>query len=221
MAILDRLILTEDGSHSLYSTQFNQQYHSLQGALNESLHIYINLGLMPVLQNSVQPVNVFEMGLGTGLNALLAWQAADQLKKQVNYLSLEAFPVSLEEAGLLNYEALTQQQGFLKLHHTSWGSGHPLSDHFLFRKEQVKLEDFWSSIIFDVIFFDAFDPRAQPELWTEEIFANIASQTRPGGVLVTYSSKGIVKRALKAAGFDVERHPGPGRKTHVLKAVKV
>lgn len=217
---MERLILTEDGSHSLFSKQHNQQYHSLQGALNESMHIYIHLGLLPVLQNATKPVYVFEMGLGTGLNALLAWQLADQLQKKVCYISIEAFPVCPEEASLLNYGMLTSMPGFLKLHETSWSTDHQLSEFFSFRKEKIQLEKFTTDQVFDVIFYDAFDPKSQPELWTEEIFSKIAAQTCTNGVLVTYSSKGIVKRALRAVGFEVKRYPGPGNKTHVLRAIK-
>ncbi|TLV00011.1 tRNA (5-methylaminomethyl-2-thiouridine)(34)-methyltransferase MnmD [Dyadobacter luticola] len=217
---MERLIVTEDGSHSLFSAQFNQQYHSLQGALNESKHIYINLGLKPFLENATETVHVFEMGFGTGLNAFLAWQLADALQKPVHYISVEAYPVTLEEAATLNYEALIGGSGFLKLHEASWSETHQLSEFFIFQKENTHIQDFTSDKMFDVIFYDAFDPRAQPELWTEEIFSSVAAQTHPGGVLVTYSSKGIVKRALAAAGFKVERHKGPGRKTHVLKAIR-
>ena len=216
---MKRFIITEDGSHSLISEQFNQQYHSLQGALNESEHIYINLGLRPVLENG--PVSVFEMGFGTGLNAFLAWKLADQLQKQVFYTSVEAYPVSLLEASQLNYEEATGEKGFMQLHHAAWGKEVAISPFFSLRKELTTLQNFTPDRFFDVVFYDAFDPRAQPELWTGEIFTKIAAQTRPGGVLVTYSSNGIVKRALTAGGFKVERHKGPGRKTHVLKAIKL
>lgn len=198
-----------------------QQYHSLQGALVESEHIYIDLGLRPVLENSPGPVAVFEMGFGTGLNAFLAWKLADQLQKQVFYTSVEAYPVSPLEASQLNYEEATGQTGFMQLHHATWGKDAALSPYFTLRKEMTTLQEFMPERLFDVIFFDAFDPRAQPELWTAEIFTKIAAQTRPGGVLVTYSSKGIVKRALAAGGFSVARHKGPGRKTHVLKAIRL
>ncbi|WP_439555812.1 tRNA (5-methylaminomethyl-2-thiouridine)(34)-methyltransferase MnmD [Dyadobacter sp.] len=218
---MERLLVTEDGSHSLYSSQFNQQYHSLQGALNESRHIYINLGLQPVLSQSENPVHVFEMGFGTGLNAFLAWQLADALQRQVIYTTIEAYPVDLTEAALLNYESESGGTGFMQLHESAWGEPNRLSDYFTFRKEQVHLQNFTTNEIFDVVFYDAFDPRAQPELWSAEIFTRVAAQTAAGGVLVTYSSKGIVKRALAAAGFKVERHKGPGRKTHVLKAIRI
>lgn len=218
---LDRFIITEDGSHSLFSAQFSQQYHSLQGALSESEHIYINLGLKPVLENASGPVYVFEMGFGTGLNAFLAWKLADSLQKQVFYTSVEAYPVSLLEASQLNYEEAIGATGFMKLHHASWGAETAISPFFNLQKQHTTVQDFTSERFFDVIFYDAFDPRAQPELWTEEIFSQIAAQTSQGGVLVTYSSKGIVKRALRAGGFMVERHKGPGRKTHVLKAIRL
>jgi tRNA U34 5-methylaminomethyl-2-thiouridine-forming methyltransferase MnmC len=217
---LERLIVTDDGSHSLFSAKFNQQYHSLQGALNESRHIYINLGLKPELENTTSQVHVLEMGFGTGLNAFLAWKLADHLQKKVLYHTVEAYPITLDEASQLNYEELTKESGFLRLHEINWGICHPISDFFSFQKENIKLQDFTSDTLFDVIFYDAFDPRAQPEMWSEEIFMQIAAQTRPGGVLVTYSSKGIVKRALRAAGFEVERHKGPGKKAHVLSAVR-
>jgi tRNA U34 5-methylaminomethyl-2-thiouridine-forming methyltransferase MnmC len=219
--LLERFIVTEDGSHSLFSAKFNQQYHSLQGALVESKHIYINLGLKPVLENASGPVYVFEMGFGTGLNAFLAWKLADSLQKQVIYTSVEAYPVSTDEAASLNYEALTGETGFMKLHESPWDIQNNISPYFTFQKKLTTVEEFSSGHIFDVVFYDAFDPRAQPELWTAEIFAKIAAQTRQAGVLVTYSSKGIVKRALRAGGFLVERHKGPGRKTHVLKAIKL
>jgi tRNA U34 5-methylaminomethyl-2-thiouridine-forming methyltransferase MnmC len=225
---LDRFIVTRDGSHSLFSPQYEQQYHSLHGALNEAVHIYINLGLRPILENATAPVHVFEMGFGTGLNAFLAWKLADDLGKQIYYTSVEAFPVTSGEASLLNYETLTGQSGFMELHDCPWSTQNAISDFFSFQKENILLEtrletllaDFKSTEIFDVIFYDAFDPRAQPELWTAEIFSKIAAQTRQGGVLVTYSSKGIVKRALASAGFKVERHKGPGWKAHVLKAIR-
>ena len=218
---MERIIVTEDGSHSLYSALHNQQYHSLHGALTESLHIYIELGLRPALQNAGTQVAVFEMGLGSGLNALLAWQLADQLKKPVYYTSIDSFPVLPEEAVLLNYETLTGHAGFPELHTSSWETDHQLSDYFTFRKEKIQLQDYIASRLFDVIFFDAFDPRTQPELWTEEIFTKIAAFTNTGGALVTYSSRGTVKRALAASGFKVKRHKGPGRKTHVVKATKI
>ncbi|MCF2489540.1 tRNA (5-methylaminomethyl-2-thiouridine)(34)-methyltransferase MnmD [Dyadobacter sp. CY347] len=218
---MERLIVTEDGSHSLYSPEYNQQYHSLQGALVEAEHIYINLGLRPLLERAETTIRVFEMGFGTGLNAFLTWKLADLLQKNIYYVAVEAFPVTRDEAFSLNYAALTGHSGFMELHDCPWSADCALSENLTLRKEHLRLEDFITTEKFDVIYYDAFDPRAQPELWTAEIFSQIAAQTRQGGVLVTYSSKGIVKRALRAAGFEVQRHKGPGRKTHVLKAIKI
>ncbi|WP_229253629.1 MnmC family methyltransferase [Dyadobacter sp. NIV53] len=110
---------------------------------------------------------------------------------------------------------------FLKIHTSSWGADHQFSEFFSFQKEKAEFEKYTTDQVFDVIFYDAFDPKSQPELWTEEIFSKIAAQTCHEGALVTYSSKGIVKRALRAAGFEVKRYPGPGMKTHVLRAIKI
>jgi tRNA U34 5-methylaminomethyl-2-thiouridine-forming methyltransferase MnmC len=217
---LERLRLTGDGSHSLYHPAYNQHYHSTSGALEESLHIYIGLGLMTALDTPSEPLRIFEMGFGTGLNALLAWRIADEMGRNIHYTGIEAFPVSRTEAAHLNYEELTSKKGFMQLHECPWAVDHPLSPHFHFRKENITLQEFVSGFLFDVIFFDAFDPKAQPELWTEEIFRKVAAQTRREGVLVTYSSKGIVKRALAAAGFAIKRHKGPGKKLHVLRAIR-
>lgn len=220
MLNLERLRLTEDGSHSLYNAQYGQHYHSTSGAVNESRHIYMNLGLIPVLERANHTVSIFEMGFGTGLNAFLAWQMADKFQKKITYTGIEAFPISMVEAAHLNYEESISKSGFMQLHELSWANDHRLSEYFVFRKENVSLQNYKPESLFDITFYDAFDPKAQPELWSVEILAKVAAQSRPGGVLVTYSSKGIVKRALAAAGFTVERHKGPGKKWHVLKAVK-
>ncbi len=181
----------------------------------------MNLGLVPMLQNAAaSPVFIFEMGFGTGLNAFMSWQMADLMNRKIVYTGVEAFPVPLSEANQLNYEKLIPQTGFMQLHESSWGVDHQLSENFLFRKEAITLQNFVSERVFDVVFYDAFDPKAQPELWSEEILSAVAARTRPGGVLVTYSSKGIVKRALASAGFVVEKHKGPGKKWHVLRAIK-
>lgn len=180
----------------------------------------MNLGLIPVLEHATESVHIFEMGFGTGLNSFLAWQMADILRKKIIYIGVEAFPISIQEASMLNYEEIISKHGFMKLHEAPWSADLQLSENFLFRKEAASLQDYQPQSFFDIIFYDAFDPKAQPELWSEEILTKVAAQTRAGGVLVTYSSKGIVKRALAAAGFVVEKHKGPGKKWHVLKAIK-
>lgn len=215
---MERIRVTEDGSHSLFNEVFNQHYHSTSGALKESMHIYMNLGLLPLLETSDTPIQVFEMGFGTGLNAYLTWHFAEKYKKKVIYTGVEAMPVSIEEAAQLNYGEMIGGGDFMQLHACIWEDRNQLSPYFSFRKVHTLLQEFAFEEMLDVIYYDAFDPKAQPELWTEEILKKVASHTKKGGVLVTYSSKGIVKRALAAAGFKVERHKGPGKKFHVLMA---
>ncbi len=218
-----RLLLTHDGSHTLYNAALNQHYHSLQGSLQESQHIFIGLGLLPKIHEGQgrQEVRVLEMGFGTGLNALLSWKIADQMAVCVAYTGIEAYPVSLEEAGVLNYGEKAGKQGFMQLHTVSWQETHRLSACFSFCKQQQRLEALQPEGLYDVIYFDAFAPEAQPELWTEAVFTQLAKQLPAGGILVTYSSKGAVRRALQASGFRVEKHPGPGRKREVIRAVKM
>jgi tRNA U34 5-methylaminomethyl-2-thiouridine-forming methyltransferase MnmC len=215
---LERIRVTEDGSHSLFNEVFNQHYHSTSGALNESMHIYMNLGLIPFLEVATGPIYVFEMGFGTGLNAYLTWHFADKYQKEVIYTGVEAIPVSIQEAAQLNYGTMIGGGDFMKLHECPWESKNQLSPYFNFKKVHTRIQDFVFEAASDIIYYDAFDPKAQPELWTEELFKTVASHTKPGGVLVTYSSKGIVKRALASAGFLVERRKGPGKKFHVVMA---
>ncbi|WP_247237026.1 tRNA (5-methylaminomethyl-2-thiouridine)(34)-methyltransferase MnmD [Telluribacter sp. SYSU D00476] len=216
-----RLVFTADGSNSLYNIELDQHYHSMQGALQESRHVFINLGLKPALEQADTLVRIFEMGFGTGLNALLAWQQADIFQKPVQYVGVEAYPIADEEVAGLNFDEITGKAGLAQLHKAPWSEDIKVSDYFSFRKEHTTLEGFTpADALFDVIFYDAFSPSAQPELWTEEVFTKIAAMTRTGGVLVTYSAKGSVRRALDAVGFQVEKHPGPGRKREVVRAIR-
>jgi tRNA U34 5-methylaminomethyl-2-thiouridine-forming methyltransferase MnmC len=217
----ERIILTADGSHSLYNAELGQHYHSKQGALQESTHIFIKLGLIPLLETAAAPVKIFEMGFGSGLNALLAWQQADLFQQQVQYVGIEAYPVAIEEAELLNFDSITGKTGIQELHRAEWSQVVRLSDYFSFRKEAVDLQSFEAIEPVDLVFYDAFSPSVQPELWTEEVFRKIAGFTAEDGVLVTYCSKGVVRRALQAAGFRVEKYPGPGYKREVVKAIRI
>lgn len=226
-----RIVVTADGSISLFDKNFHQHYHSASGAVMESEHIFIRLGLeykirANQLHSDSAPAHgnrvfIFEMGFGTGLNAYLAWKFADELKSPIAYTGVEAYPIEEEEYKQLNFEDKIGKPGFDKLHRLPWEQSHALSDYFTFRKEKKRLEDYTSKEKFDLIFYDAFSPRVQPELWTEEAFERIAGLTHKGGVLVTYSSKGSVRRALKHAGFQVEKHPGPGTKLEVVRAIKI
>jgi tRNA U34 5-methylaminomethyl-2-thiouridine-forming methyltransferase MnmC len=162
---------------------------------------------------SFEEINLLEMGFGTGLNALLTAEIAALNYHKVNYTGLEAFPVSSEMVKQLDN---SQQE----LHKLEWNKNHKLNDFFTFRKIETRVQAFTSDTLFNLVYYDAFAPESQPELWTEDLFTQIASLMAEGGVLTTYCSKGYVQRNLKAAGFCVEKHPGPARKREVLRAIR-
>lgn len=217
------LILTNDGSHSVYSDKYGVTYHSRFGAITESAHVFIAAGLRykAVVQREMA---ILETGFGTGLNAFMSWLEAERRNLQVRYVGLETFPVGEEEAQLLNYADLLgvpdRAADFLTLHRCAWNQDHQLSEHFHFRKEQTLIEIFEAQEAFDVIYFDAFAPQAQPELWTSEVFGRMYRALRPEGVLVTYCAQGEFKRTLKQAGLQVERLQGPPGKREMTRANK-
>ena len=226
-----RFFLTADGSHTLFNESLNAYYHSIHGALKESQHIFINLGLKEVLSRYLskntnenpeikQVVTIFEMGFGTGLNAFLTWREADKMQVPIHYVTVEAYPITEEKAKQLNYHKLLQTDQLTILHQISWEEAIPLSPYFTIEKHLSSLQDFDTKTRFDAIYYDAFAPSSQPELWTQEIFEKLAPWLKTGGNLTTYCSKGYVKRNLKAAGFTVQKHPGPGYKREVLRAIR-
>jgi tRNA U34 5-methylaminomethyl-2-thiouridine-forming methyltransferase MnmC len=220
-----KLVDTGDGSHSIYLPQHDEFYHSSHGALRESLHVFIKHGLeFWQTNNPGKPIAVFEMGFGTGLNALLTWQFARDTNCTIHYTSLEAFPVAPEMAASLNYidrlNAPADATLFEQLHACSWNVPVALAPFFVLQKFETTLGAFKTEERYDVIFYDAFAPRVQPELWTAAVFENLFSMLNPGGVLVTYCAKGEVKRHLRAAGFRVETLPGPPGKREMTRAHK-
>jgi tRNA U34 5-methylaminomethyl-2-thiouridine-forming methyltransferase MnmC len=215
------VIKTLDGSHTLYLKDKDETYHSRHGAIQESRHVFIEAGLKPLVETGSKEIQILEVGFGTGLNALLTYLEAEKNEISIQYTSLEAFPVSSEIVSQLNYgDALNAKAVFQKLHALSWNENHRVSEFFSLQKNQIKLEEFGSDKKFGLIYFDAFAPRVQPELWTEEVFRKIYKLTASDGVLVTYCSKGDVRRAMIAAGFQVEKLPGPPGKREMLRAVK-
>jgi len=215
--------ITADGSHTLYVEGLDETYHSKHGAIQEAVHVFIAAGLNYIQQTQI---NVLEIGFGTGLNAFLTLLAAEKTNAEINYTGIEAFPLEQTIISKLNYTAELkstdkEKQLFTKLHQVEWEGYQKITDNFNLTKTKIELADFKTSQQFDVIYFDAFGPRVQPEMWTETIFKNMYSCLVEGGVLVTYCAKGSVKRALKAVGFKVEPLPGPPGKREMMRAIKL
>lgn len=205
---------TADGSATLYSERFQQHYHSLHGAEQESRHVFLRHGLQ-ACEAPGSPVRVFEMGFGTGLNALLTLLESPL---PVHYVAVEAFPISLAQMSDLAYGTkLGSPDLFEALHTAAWNRPVQLTPTFTLEKWQLTLEEFPGTEEIDLVYWDAFDPKAQPELWTEEVFRRVAGWARGPALLTTYSAKGDVRRALLAAGWLVEKLPGPPGKREMLR----
>lgn len=216
-----KIIITADGSHTIHLTDWDEQYHSKHGAIQEAYHVFIKNGLS-LFKNS--EISILEIGFGTGLNALITYIEAPQLKLDVNYVGVEKFPVTSDEVSELNYipelKAEKFTNAFKSMHESAWEEEVTISSTFRLLKlrQDFKELDFKSK--YDLIYFDAFGARVQPELWTETIFAIMFNALRSNGVLVTYAAKGSVRRALQTVGFTVERLPGPPGKREMLRAIK-
>ncbi|MDR3235230.1 MAG: tRNA (5-methylaminomethyl-2-thiouridine)(34)-methyltransferase MnmD [Prevotellaceae bacterium] len=214
-----QLKITADGSHTLFVPALNETYHSMYGALQESLHVFIDAGFRyATVQNGQSPLRVLEIGFGTGLNALLTWDEATQKQIPVYYEAIEKYPLSEKEAAALNYAS---HEKLYDIHRVAWETPVALSPYFTLCKRMTDLLHYNPEGQFDVIYFDAFAPTVQPELWSEAVFCKLHTALRSGGVLVTYSSKGIVKTALRTAGFEVQRLSGAIGKRHMLRAIKI
>ncbi len=218
-----KIITTSDGSHSLFNEELNETYHSIHGAIQESLHVFIKSGLTYFIERfSPKNISILEIGFGTGLNALLTVHAAQLSSSSFQYKTLEAFP--LEEAvwAKLNYtDTLNLKEYFDLLHRVSWEEEHSILPNFQFQKHHIKLQD--AVLIppsFDIIFFDAFAPNKQPELWEIDTLKKVADALRINGVFVTYCAKGQLKRDLKSLGLTVETIPGPPGKKEMVRAIK-
>lgn len=213
-----KVIQTEDGSSTLYLEDIDETYHSTNGAHQESLHIFINHGLKAVDKKEVR---ILEIGFGTGLNAIMTLIHKDDLK--VDYHTLEPLPLSLELINSMSFDSVLNnenQSHFLKLHEFSWNKSHEIQN-MTFCKYDTTLEDFLSNLLFDVIYFDAFAPSKQPEVWEIENLSKCYDQLKVGGVLVTYCASGKFKRNLKSIGFELEHPPGPKGKREITKAIKL
>jgi tRNA U34 5-methylaminomethyl-2-thiouridine-forming methyltransferase MnmC len=238
------LIETSDGSHSLFVPALNETYHSRHGAMQESQWVFIKQGLEYVCLNKGPRMHEFgvsgvgvtlqegrvtersrlrihEVGFGTGLNALLAMRWAEEHRVHVHFTTLETNVLSPELAAQLNYASSEKERSdFLKMHTCAWNEDVSINPHFTLHKAQRRVQDEQAENQYDVVFYDAFGPPTQPEMWTLAIFQRMYAALKSGGIFVTYCAKGQVRRDLQAAGFTVERLPGPPGKREMLRATK-
>ena len=236
-----KIITTADGSNTIQIEEWNEQYHSVHGAIQEANHVYIKHGLLfcldhikssenrattPETFTEASPnISILEIGFGTGLNAFLTVLQAQEKHIDIRYVGVEAFPISSDEMAALNYtEQLQVSENddtlFNDMHEVSWENDTRLTPYFSIHKQQKLFKEISDEHHFELIYFDAFGARVQPELWTESIFKIMFEALKENGVLVTYAAKGSVRRAMQAVGFDVEKLPGPPGKREMLRAIK-
>ena len=217
-----QIINTSDGSHTIYLPEINEQYHSVKGAVTESKYVYIEKGFN--FHKAINP-GVFEVGFGTGLNCFLTALAAEKEKRPTMYFSIEKFPLDkiiTKQLNFVQHVSNTEQKLFDKIHDCNWNETVHISAYFKLKKINADLIKFKFDECekFDIIYYDAFGPDKQPEMWTPLIFKKISNATAPNGVLVTYSAKGEVRRQLMANGFEMERLQGPPGKNQMLRGIK-
>lgn len=218
-----QIILTQDGSHTIAIPELQVTYHSTFGAVQESKHVFIDAGLIPLLQ-SHNCIHILEVGFGTGLNALLSLGETEKTGSTITYTAIEPFPLTKEEVNALNYcDQLFQPDWkpyFQQMHACGWEKEELITPHFSLYKTMSILREYNLKHKQQLIFFDAFAPAAQPELWERSVFDQLYQLLDPGGTLVTYCSKGSVRRTMQDAGFIIEKLPGPPGKREMIRAVK-
>lgn len=216
---------TADGSHTLFVPSLNEHYHSVNGAKQESEHIYINAGL---LHSSKENLNVLEIGFGTGLNTYLTLLTGEKTAKYINYISLELYPLPMGVVNQLNYVEDSEAKFrnlFIELHKCQWNRKNEITPSFYLTKIQTDFSQLHlpvnPDVRFDVIYFDAFAPEKQPAMWSQKIFDFLYKKTNTEGILTTYCAKGAVRRMLQQAGYHIERLSGPTGKREILRAMKL
>lgn len=218
-----KIIKTSDGSSSVYLPQWDENYHSKHGAIQEAYHVFIKNGLD--LFEDGSEVSVLEMGFGTGLNCFISYLEAIKRNLTIDYTGLEGYPLEVDLIMSLNHvEQLGAEKAspvYTKIIASDWEEEVRIDTGFTLSKQEVMFEDFGGIQMADLIYFDAFGARVQPELWTETIFRKMFEALRDGGFLVTYAAKGSVRRAMQAVGFEVERLPGPPGKREMLRGKKI
>jgi tRNA U34 5-methylaminomethyl-2-thiouridine-forming methyltransferase MnmC len=217
---LAQLINTYDGSHTIYVPELDEHYHSIHGAVQESTFIFINNGFGVC---KADPVSILEIGFGTGLNVLLTAIKANSGNREVHYTTIEKNPLGNEITDSLNHPEYAGEKGteiFQRIHSATWNASVNICHNFNLLKIEADFTQYRLTGTYDLIYFDAFGPDKQPEMWTPGLFAGIYAVTNKNGILVTYSAKGEVKRSLRTCGFDVTLLPGPPGKRQMIRAVK-
>ena len=216
-----KLEQTADGSYTLYVPELDEHYHSVKGALTESQHIFIDMGLK---HSTVPSPRILEIGLGTGLNCFLTLLTAEETERHIHYTGIERYPLDMETISKLDYPSLIHkghETDYFAIHQTPWEKDVELSPWFTLHKLEGDFTCYTFKKGYDIIYFDAFAPEKQPEMWEQSLFDKLYHVLNEGGILTTYCAKGVVRRMLQTAGFKVERLPGPpGGKREILRATK-
>ena len=216
-----KLIISKDGSHTIYRKDIDETYHSRHGAVQEALHVFISKGLKE-FEKSKRPINILEVGFGTGLNALLTCL---NTASEVNYIGLEAAPLPIEILDSLNYDTTlvedNSQEIFKNIHSVPWEVGCSITSLFSIKKVETTIQDFEIIQPIDLVYYDAFGPNSQAEMWDISIFEKIYKAMSSSGVFVTYCAKGQVRRDLESVGFVMERLEGPPGKREMLRGRKL
>lgn len=215
------ILQTLDGSTTIHLPDWNESYHSKHGAIQEAYHVFIQNGLNTF---SGQPISILEIGFGTGLNAFITFLESKKSNQKIDYHGVEAYPISIEEISQMNYvsklNAISDTTIFDHIHQCEWQTKIEISSLFSLTKRKQFFEQIEDEDKFDLIYFDAFGYRVQPELWSTEIFRKMYKALKSNGTLVTYAARGVVKRSLIEVGFRVEKLPGPPGKREMFRATK-
>ncbi len=217
-----KIIVTNDGSHSIYLSEIDEHYHSVHGAMQESQYVFVEKGFNYIKKSNIQ---LFEVGFGTGLNAILTYCAAKRQNKTVSYNTIEKYPLNetiVRQLNFTNYLPADYTAVFQELHHSSWNQEVKIDADFALHKIKADFLNYtnYRKNSFDVVYYDAFAPNKQSEMWDENLLSKCHDMLKTNGLLTTYTVKGDVKKMLKKIGFHIERLPGPKGKRHILRAIK-
>ena len=215
------IIQTQDGSTTIHLPEWDECYHSKHGAIQEAYHVFIKNGL-ELFPN--QNISILEIGFGTGLNAFITFLESKKLSQNIDYVGVEAYPISAEEVLQMNYvselNAENDRSFFEKIHKTDWESKNEIDLNYDLTKRKQFFDEITDENKFNLIYFDAFGYRVQPELWSTEIFRKMYNSLKKNGVLVTYAARGVIKRSMIEVGFTVEKLPGAPGKREMFRARK-